>query len=83
MAYTVNDLQQLQSAFSSGVRSVKFKDREVLYSSTDDLKAAIIEVRADLALQAAIVAQVPSPRITRLYTSSGFNSNNNSGSFLD
>jgi hypothetical protein len=75
MAYTTTDLATLQQSLASGLRMVKFQDREVLYASIEDLKAAIIEVKADLAAQAATAANVPSPRITRMWTNSGFNSN--------
>jgi hypothetical protein len=78
MPFTTDDLSRLQRALASGTRSVKFKDREILYSGMDDLKAAIIEVKADLAAQAAVAAGTPSPRITRLYTRSGFDSNSGS-----
>ncbi|MFC3579120.1 phage head-tail joining protein [Sphingomonas hylomeconis] len=53
MAWSVTDLEKLQAAVSSGVRSVTFADgRRTEYQSLDHVLAAIKVVDAELRMQA-------------------------------
>jgi predicted GTPase len=69
MAYTQSQLEALEQALASGTLRVSYEGRSVEYRSVDELKKAIVEVKAGLA--AADPAK-PSSRIVRVYTEKGF-----------
>jgi hypothetical protein len=53
MAYTLEDVQRLEAAIASGVRRVKFSDREVEYQSLSALRSALEQVKRELGLTQA------------------------------
>lgn len=53
MAYATTDLETLQAALASGVRTVTINGQTVTYASLDELRLAIDIVRAELGLTTA------------------------------
>jgi len=47
--YTEQQLQTLRDALATGVRRVRFGDREIEYRTVDELKQAIAVAEADVA----------------------------------
>jgi hypothetical protein len=47
--YTEQQLQTLRDALATGVRRVRFGDREIEYRTVDELKQAIAAAEADVA----------------------------------
>ena len=73
MAYTEQQLAQLEEALAKGERRVTFADKTVEYRSVDELKAAIAEVKRGLFEQAAATGLTTgAPRQIRVTTSKGF-----------
>lgn len=66
--YTDQQLQALRDALATGVRRVRFGDREIEYRTVDELKQAIAAAEADVAKGsgAAPVRQI------RVQTQKGF-----------
>lgn len=50
MAYTLEDLEKLESALASGAKEVEYNDRTVKYRSIKELKDAIQVVKRELGL---------------------------------
>jgi hypothetical protein len=65
MAYTQEQLDALRAALASGLRRVRFENREVEYRSIDEIKAAIAAAEAEL-------SEKPVMRQIRVVTSKGF-----------
>ncbi len=68
MAYTEEQLQALRNALASGVRRVRFGDREIEYRTVDELRAAIAAAEMDVARNSA----TPIARHIRISTEKGF-----------
>lgn len=68
MAYTEEQLQALRNALASGVRRVRFGDREMEYRTVDELRAAIAAAELDVARTGA----TPIARHIRISTEKGF-----------
>jgi len=49
-SYTSEDLEKLEKAIASGVRSVKYTDKEITYRSLDDMIKARDLIRMELGL---------------------------------
>lgn len=68
MAYTQTQLEALQAALASSALKVDFPDgSSVTYRSTDDLRKAIADVQAGLAVQGGA-----RKRQVRVFTGSGY-----------
>lgn len=67
MTYTPAHLALLQTALVSGELRVRFAEREVMYRSIEELKAAIAEVQAQMQNEAGT-----SIRQHRIHTGKGF-----------
>jgi hypothetical protein len=67
MAYTYDDLANLQKALASGEKIVRFGDRWIEFRSVEELKQAIAEVKADLRTN-----EGTRRRQIRIFTESGF-----------
>ena len=68
MPYTEQQLQALRDALASGVRRVRFADREMEFRDVAELKQAIATAEADLAKSAG----TPIARQIRVSTGKGF-----------
>ncbi|WKB50867.1 phage head-tail joining protein [Eleftheria terrae] len=66
MPYTSKDLQHLEAALAKGERRVSFGDKTVEYRDVDELRAALREVKRDLAAQGVTARP---PRQIRITTS--------------
>lgn len=66
--YTEEQLQALRDALATGVRRVRFGDREVEYRSVEELKAAIAAAEADVAKN----GDTPVVRQVQIWTQKGF-----------
>jgi hypothetical protein len=66
--YTEQQLQALRDALASGVRRVKFGDRELEFRGVDELKAAIAAAEAEVAKS----TDKPTVRQIRISTQKGF-----------
>ena len=44
MAYTADDLAALEKLFKSGVKRVRYKDREIEYRDLDEIRQAVSTV---------------------------------------
>lgn len=51
MAYTLGQLEALERALASGVRTVAYQGRIVTYASVDELRTAITTVKNSMAAQ--------------------------------
>lgn len=49
MAFTASDLERLETAIKSGVKSVQFGDRLTVYASLDEMLRARSAIAAELA----------------------------------
>ena len=52
MAYTLEELDKLKTAYASGALTVRTEDRTLTYQSAEDLYRAIERIEAELAAQA-------------------------------
>jgi hypothetical protein len=68
MPYTEQQLQALRDALASGVRRVRFADREMEFRDVAELKQAIATAEAEIAKAAA----TPMVRQIRISTEKGF-----------
>lgn len=68
MPYTEQQLQALRDALASGVRRVRFADREVEFRDVVELKQAIATAEAEVAKSAG----TPVVRQIRVSTGKGF-----------
>ncbi|HPT26747.1 MAG TPA: hypothetical protein PLZ95_10040 [Bryobacteraceae bacterium] len=68
MPYTEQQLQALRDALASGVRKVRFADREMEFRDVAELKQAIATAEADLARSGG----TPVARQIRVSTGKGF-----------
>ncbi len=68
MPYTEQQLQALRDALASGVRRVRFADREVEFRDVAELKQAIATAEAEVAKSAG----TPVVRQIRVSTGKGF-----------
>lgn len=68
MPYTEQQLQALRDALASGVRRVRFADREMEFRDVAELKQAIATAEAEIAKAAGS----PVVRQIRLSTEKGF-----------
>ncbi len=68
MPYTEQQLQALRDALASGVRKVRFADREMEFRDVAELKQAIATAEAELAKSAG----TPIVRQIRVSTGKGF-----------
>lgn len=68
MSWTTQDLATIDAAIASGVRRIKFSDREMEYPSIDELKNARTEIVNFLAQSTG----TPQRRMVMIYTKSGF-----------
>jgi hypothetical protein len=68
MPHTEQQLQALRDALASGVRRVRFGDREIEYRNVDELKQAIAAAEADIAKNGG----TPVTRQIRVSTQKGF-----------
>lgn len=68
MPYTEQQLQALRDALASGVRRVRFADREVEFRDVAELKQAIATAEAEMAKSAG----TPVVRQIRVSTGKGF-----------
>ncbi len=68
MPYTEQQLQALRDALASGVRKVRFADREMEFRDVAELKQAIATAEAELARSAG----TPVARQIRVSTGKGF-----------
>jgi hypothetical protein len=68
MAYTEQQLQALRDALATGVRRVRFGDREIEYRTIDELRAAIAAAEAEIAKDNATAVT----RQIRVSTSKGY-----------
>ena len=68
MPYSEQQLQALRDALASGVRKVRFADREMEFRDVAELKQAIATAEADLAKSAG----TPIARQVRVSTGKGF-----------
>ncbi len=68
MPYTEQQLQALRDALASGVRKVRFADREMEFRDVTELKQAIATAEAELAKSAG----TPIVRQIRVSTGKGF-----------
>ena len=68
MPYTEQQLQALRDALASGVRRVRFADREIEFRDVAELKQAIATAEADLAKSTS----TPVVRQIRVSTGKGF-----------
>ncbi len=68
MAYTEEQLQALRNALASGVRRVRFGDREIEYRTVEELRAAIAAAELDVARNST----TPITRHIRISTEKGF-----------
>ena len=66
--YTEQQLQTLRDALATGVRRVRFGDREIEYRTVDELKQAIAAAEADVAKSSGAVPV----RQIRVQTEKGF-----------
>jgi hypothetical protein len=66
--YTEQQLQALRDALASGVRRVRFADRELEFRSVEELQAAIAAAAADVARANG----TPPVRQIRVSTQKGF-----------
>ncbi|HWQ55158.1 MAG TPA: hypothetical protein VN442_15835 [Bryobacteraceae bacterium] len=66
--YTEQQLQALRAALATGVRRVRFGDREIEYRTIDELKSAIAAAEADIAKASG----TPQVRQIRISTQKGF-----------
>lgn len=65
--YTEQQLEALRAALASGVRRVRFENREIEFRTVEELKAAIAAAGAELAKsQGAVIRQI------RVSTEKGF-----------
>jgi len=72
MAYTIEQLNALESALARGERRVTFADKTVEYRSVDELKAAIREIKRDMnRLDAQSGLWPKAPRQIRVTTTKG------------
>ena len=55
MASTQEQLEALRAALATGVRRVRFENREIEYRSIEELKAAIAAAEAELAKSQGVV----------------------------
>ena len=62
MPYTQTDVENLERAIAMGELRVRLADREVMYRSLDDLKAALAFVESRLAKQSLPAGAAGSPR---------------------
>jgi len=65
MAYTLTDYEALKTAIASGVKRVKYADRDVEYQSIEDMLKVLSLMAAELGLVA------PGPRFTYFETHKG------------
>jgi hypothetical protein len=73
MAYSIEQLNALETALAKGERRVTFADKTVEYRSIEELQAAIRTVQRGLAQQAAETGLIPPPaRQIRINTDKGF-----------
>jgi hypothetical protein len=68
MPYTEQQLQALRDALASGVRRVRFADREMEFRDVAELKQAIATAEAEIAKAAG----APVVRQIRISTEKGF-----------
>ncbi len=68
MAWTTEDLATIEAAIASGVRKIKFSDREMEFPSIAELRAT----RQDIQNYLSSVSGVPQVRMVRMYTRNGF-----------
>ena len=68
MAYTQQDLTNIQAAIASGALEIRFSDRTVTYRSVDDLLKAKNEIQNALNAQSG----TKPIRTTRIETGSGW-----------
>lgn len=68
MPYTEQQLQALRDALASGVRRVRFADREMEFRDVAELKQAIATAEAEIAKTAG----TPVVRQIRISTEKGF-----------
>ena len=68
MPYTEQQLQALRDALASGVRKVRFADREMEFRDVAELKQAIATAEAELARSVG----TPVARQIRVSTGKGF-----------
>lgn len=68
MPYTEQQLQALRDALASGVRKVRFADREMEFRDVAELKQAIATAEAELARSSG----TPVARQIRVSTGKGF-----------
>ena len=68
MPYTEQQLQALRDALASGVRRVRFADREMEFRDVAELKQAIATAEAEIAKAAG----TPVVRQIRISTEKGF-----------
>lgn len=68
MPYTEQQLQALRDALASGVRRVRFADREMEFRDVAELKQAIATAEAEIAKTAG----TPMVRQIRISTEKGF-----------
>jgi hypothetical protein len=66
MAFTTQDLANLDNAISSGAKRVKYRDREVEYNSLTDMLALRAVMQNELAQNTGIIRQL------RVATDKGF-----------
>lgn len=64
MAFDINDVTKLERAIASGVLTVRFGDRQTTYQSLGDMRAALRDIRAEVA---AASGQKPRRRTMNLY----------------
>jgi hypothetical protein len=67
MPYTEAQLQAMKDALASGVRRVRYADREVEYRSSEELRADIAAVEAEL----NATVGTPNDRHVRIHTGKG------------
>lgn len=68
MPFTQTDLDTIDEAIASGVKRVKFADREIEFNSVEDLRTARTEILNGLSTNAG---RQP-VRMVRMYTGKGY-----------
>ena len=48
MAWTVEDVEKLKRAIANGVRKVKYRDKEIEYQSTAQMREALASIRREV-----------------------------------
>ena len=71
MAFTKEQITALESAIASGILTVRYADRTVTYQSLKDMRAALRQMRGEVAAPAAGLPRAR--RTIRLYQSGSGN----------